>query len=87
MPITDSTQFAQKVCGRDDVATLALNRLDEDGGHLFGRKDGLEEFFLNVARAAQAEGFLLLRSARKTVICPAAIGVGIADVRHARNQR
>ena len=47
-----------------------------------GAKDGLEELLLDVARAAQAEGFFFLRPARA-----AAIGIGIADVGYAGNQR
>ena len=69
-------------CRRDDVAAFALDGLDEDGRDFFRRQDGLEELLFDVARAAQAEGFLLLGAAGA-----ATIGVGIADVRDAGNQR
>ena len=71
----------RKFVGRDDVAALALDRLENDGGDLFGRQDGLEELLFDVARAAEREGLLLLRAAGA-----AAIGIRIADVVHAGNE-
>ena len=53
----------EEVVGGDDVAAFALDGLDDDGGDFFGREDGLEELVFDVARAAEGEGFLLLRAA------------------------
>ena len=82
MPVADGAQFAQEIRRGRHKSAFALDGLDEDRGHLFRRQDGLEKFLLDVARAAQAECLLVLRPARA-----AAIDVGIAHVRHARNQR
>ena len=80
--VADAAQFLHEDGGGDDVAAFALDRLDEDGGYLFGRKRGLEELLFDVARAAQREGFFFLRAA-----ATAAIGVGIADVGYSGHER
>ena len=79
--VADAANLLEEDRGCDDVAALALDGFEEDGGDLFGWEDGLEELVLDVAGALQREGFLLLRCRRA-----AAIGVGIADVRDARER-
>ena len=87
--VADLTQFLHEDGGRDDVAALALDGLDEDGGNLLGGEDGFEELFFNVAGAAEGEGVfkLLLAGANLRAAGAAAVGVGVADVGDAGDQR
>ena len=80
--VADAAQFLHEDGGSDDVAALALDGLDEDGGDFFGRERGLEELLFDVAGAAEGEGFFFLRAAGT-----AAIGVGVADVGDAGDER
>ena len=50
--VADATKFLHKNRGRDDVAAFPLNGLDENGGNFLGCEGGLEQLFLNQARAA-----------------------------------
>ena len=79
--VADAAQLLHEDGGSDDVAALALDGLEEDGGDLFRREDGLEELLFDVAGAAEGEGFFFLRTAAAS-----AIGVGIADVSDAGDE-
>ena len=50
MPIAQLAQARQKSIGRHDVATLALNRLDQDRGDFAGRHVADEQAVLNIVK-------------------------------------
>ena len=54
----------RKLVGSDDVSAFALDRLDDDGGDFFRRKDGLEELLFDVARAGQSQRLALVFGCR-----------------------
>src|SRR6185437_14676216 len=81
VPVADFAEFLQKDSGRNNVAALALNRLNENGGNFFRRNRSLEDFFFNEARAAQSVCFVIHAAGIS------AISVGIRNVGDAGNQR
>src|SRR6185312_7354511 len=61
--VADATNLLEEVGGSDDIAALALDGFEDDGGDLLGWEDGLEEFVFDVAGAVEGEGFLLFGAA------------------------
>ena len=80
MLVADGAQVAEPAGGRDDVAALALDRLDEDGRHVVRVEMAREEVLLEHVEAAAR--------ARRLVGAPlAAVAVRVRDVVHVRQQR
>ncbi len=80
--VADAANLLQEVCRSDDVSSLTLNGLEDDRSDLLGRQNRLEELLFDVARAVKGKRLFLLRPAAAS-----AIGIGIAHVMHAGNER
>ncbi len=52
MPVAERPQLRHEIVGRHDIATVTLHSFDEDGCHLIGRADGLEQIVLEITEAA-----------------------------------
>ena len=53
VPVAQLTQFGEPAPRRDDVATLALDRLDEDRRHVVGLGEPLEQHLFDVGGAVE----------------------------------
>ena len=76
----DADQLVEEFLRRHDVAAFALHRLDHDGGHFLGRRNGLQQRVFDKLRA-------LHRAVRGRLAERAAIAIGIRRMHHARHQR
>ena len=59
MPVADLSQARQELVVRDDVAALALDRLDEDGRELVRWHEALEDALLELVEAGAAVGHVV----------------------------
>src|SRR5579871_373175 len=79
-PLGDTRQFVEEFLRRDDVAALALHRLDDDGRHFVGRQDRFHELVFDYLGAL--DGTSVRRFAIST-----AITIRIRNVMYARHER
>ena len=80
MLLGERPQVAMEFRRRNDVSPLALNRLDENGGHLVGSHQPMKQVLLDCRHALDAA--VTVGEMLRTLAA-----VGVAGVRHAGNER
>ena len=80
--VANAAQFLHEDGRSDNVSAFALDWLHENCRDFFRRERRLEQLVFDEAGAAERESFGVLRPAFATTV-----DIGIAHVRHARNQR